>query len=132
MIRPKTPRPKVKRDFNRKFRKAFFSVVDNYNEIRESVGQAQAIDYAATQEGKPMYKNDLSFLKIIDYSADVHNTLKATLNPQEMGLFKKHYLGQPNQSANSTKEMLNLQEKAGKEFIKRGLYPIVKYFGGLK
>lgn len=119
-------------DRNRLYRIAFFSTVDNYNQIRATIGQAPALNYSVATQGKAKYKNDVSFTKVIDFSADVHNAVKATLTSAELNWFKLKYEDKPNQSSSSTEEELRLQEKLGQVFISRKIHPITVYFEGTR
>lgn len=118
------------RHLNRKYRAVFFAVVENYNQIRATIGQAQALNYETSDLGKAKYKNDVSFLKVIDYTIDVENVVKRVLTPGEIHLFNRHYKDKKEASPVSTIEMMHLQANLGRIFLARGLYPISNYFKG--
>lgn len=124
----KRKREKSTRNFRKECRQAFFAVVEMYNQTRATVGHASAIDYEATQRSSAKYKIDIAFARVIDYGIDIHNAIKHTLNKDEFDFFNLIYLDKPDQSAKSTKEMMSIQERLGKVFKERGLFPISRYF----
>lgn len=116
------------RDFNEAFRRAFFVVVETYNELRSTLGTAKAIDYAGSQLGKALYKNDIAFLRLIDFTIDVDKAVVDTLDGGDLVMFRECYKDQPDNSSKSTTEQMSMQERMGRIFMARHIYPVSGYF----
>lgn len=115
---------------DRLYRKAFFALVEAYNQMKVTIGSAPAIDYFQSQLGKAKYKCDISSLRCVDFVADFEKCVKDALNAEQQAFFKSHYVGKPDQSARSDNNMMLMQKELGKLFVGRRLWPLSTYFAG--
>lgn len=123
-----TPRKRI----NRKqiLRKIFVSVMETSNQIKATTGNAGAIKYQKAFEGKPLYKNDVSFLKYIDYYVDVEKAALDTLSEWQLTMFRAGYLDKQVFPDVLSVAHLRMQELLAQVFIDRRLYPVSRYFKG--
>lgn len=128
MITTPKPRKAKRHDARAAYRRAFFIVVETFNELRSTSGSAKSMDYAQSQLGSPKFKNDISFLRLIDFTLDVEKAVMDTLDGSDLAMFKEHYQDQPSKVSKSTTEQMRIQERMGKIFMARHIYPVSKYF----
>lgn len=116
---------------NGRFFKAFIKVIDTSEGLNSTNGMNKAFDYADAFTNGAKYKNDISFLRTIDYVVDVEKVMKKALTPAEFELVRVRYLNKEDKDRQThTEQDLTLYEKVGKAFVLNGLYPISDYFGG--
>jgi hypothetical protein len=119
----------------RKHREAFVAVIDSFNQIRTVLGQIQAMDYANALEGSgAQYGNTDRSLQVIDFMVDVTKAVEGTLTPEQLAFFNENLKDNDLEEALKvqTVQFMRLQEKLGKVFIARELFPVSKYFVSAK
>ena len=115
-------------------RRAFYEVMNTYNQIKESMGQAQALDYARITGGMgAQYSHNDHGFRLIDFVVDVESTLAKELSPSERELIAASFFGVGDADLPvKTEEIMRLMEKGGRLFNARGLYPVREYFTVIK
>jgi hypothetical protein len=107
------------------------SVLDSYNETRATTGSSGAIDYSRITGGRgAQYSDSGKNLPLLDFVVDVENTLSETLHPNEITLFLKTLL--ETDRLVTTEQMQRIEERVGRQFKLRGLYPVFQYFTTVK
>lgn len=103
-----------------RYRRIFLVVIEIADEIKATIGNAPSIDYEDATTGKAKYKNDVSFLRVIDFAIDVENAAKQFIDV-------KHRPLDIMQPFPSNPETIKLQEDIGRAFVTRKLYPVHRY-----
>lgn len=115
-------------------RHAFATVMENYNHMRSILGTAQAVDYSrmASRSGRSGYGGESKSYPLTDFTIDVENAVKQTLKGDDLTFFYTSLKDKPIDFSVQTEEFMRIQEKMGRVFLSRGLYPIQKYFTVIK
>jgi hypothetical protein len=117
-------------------RTACIYTLEAYNSSRSVAGQPQAIDYSQRNPGSQsaQYRDDsMKYYQIVDFITDVHKAVKDTLTPAEYKWFVANLQDQDEiDLTHQPDPFLDLQEKLGKVFLERGLYPLGGYFTVIK
>ncbi len=118
-------------ELRRKQRAAFVDVIENVNKIRSVVGQIQAMDYVRAIDGSSaQYSTTDHALQVIDFLVDVDRAIKSVATPQQLVWFNENIKEGDLESVLETQSLqfMHLQEKLGRVFILRDLFPVSKYF----
>jgi hypothetical protein len=132
------PRKNVKkfytRDIRQMERSTFIHVIEAYENIKATLGNAQAIDYSRITGGQgAQFSTDNSkSLALLDFCIDVENTIKNNLTPEEHTFVLDNLAGCELPLKVETEFSMAIQEKLGRLFYARGMYPIRKYFVTVK
>lgn len=113
-----------------KQREAFVAVIDNYNQIRAVFGTIQAMDYSTKEvRGAQNSTTDRSH-QVIDFQVDVTKAVEDTLNAEQLKFFNTVIKDKDLEDALMVQsvQFMHLQEKLGRVFIARQLFPVTKYF----
>lgn len=115
-------------------RQTFAAVMDAYDNIKSVLGNAQAIDYSRMTggQGAQFSTDNAKGLALLDYTIDVERTIKNTLNAPELKYYLDNLVGQSFPLKVDTEESMAIQEKLGRMFYARGMYPVRKYFVTIK
>lgn len=119
-------------DLRKTQRAAFEAVIATFNDIRSVQGTAPAKDYSLITGGSGAKFNDNgTFFNTIDYTVDVFNAVKMALadSPSAQRFFERKIVDNHNiDYARQSETFMHFQERIGRVFIARGLYPVRKYF----
>lgn len=115
-------------------RRAFLTVINQFNDIRSVLGQAGCVDYSRLSGGKgPIYATDRGkAFRLIDFTIDVRNILERNLTAEELSFVKATLYDKEIDLTVQSEAFMKLQERIGRLFIGRGLYPVSKYFNEVK
>ncbi len=115
------------------FRHAFAVVIENYNHIRSVVGTAQAMDYSRSgQSNKVGCSSEAKSYPLTDFSIDVYNAVKHALTKEELIFFHTALEDKPLDLSVQDDNYLALQERLGRVFVGRKIYPLQLYFSMFK
>jgi len=116
-------------ELRQKYRAAFAAVLETLNNTRSVLGQSRAIDYSKVigGEGAQFSQGDIGH-QLIDYTVDVLKAVKDTLSEAELKFFNENLLDDDYDMTVQSEEFLRLQERLGRVFISRDLFPVSKYF----
>ena len=116
-------------------REAFVAVMDSFNSIRAVLGQIQAMDYSKMTEGSgAQYGTTDRTHQVIDYQVDVMSAVEASLTPAQLVFFNERLKDQDLEEVLLVQDtaFMDLQEKLGRIFIARELFPVTSYFKVVK
>ena len=117
----------------RKKRIAFGAVMTICNRIRGTLGQSPAIDYAAKSGGQgAQFSGEDHGHQLIDYTVDVAAAAHDTLRGADLVFFNARLLDQDFDLTAQSEAFMLLQERLGKVFTERELYPVAGYFKTVK
>lgn len=121
-------------ELRRKSRSAFQRVIDTYNSIRSVMGTTKAMDYSTINRGAqgPQYSFNDEWYRLIDFTVDVRRAATDSLTPAEMAEFDNNIQDQEIDYTVQSNEFVKFQEKLGRVFVARKLYPTSKYFAVIK
>lgn len=123
-----------KKDIQRLMRHCFMQVMATSNHILSVLGTAQAIDYSKMAEpsGRSGHSGCSHSYPLTDFTIDVENTAKQTLDEDDLRFFNTSLKGKDIDYSVQDNDFLRIQEKLGRAFYSRGLYPLQKYFTTVK
>jgi hypothetical protein len=127
----KHPKTAYTPDLRRYEREAFAAVIDAYNQIKSTLGSEQAFDYSRMNNGAQAAqycpeKKHAGFA-FIDYVVDVENAIKYALSEVEAQLLLRDTVKYA-EELNKTVARMEQEEKLGRVFTGRGLFPVRSYF----
>lgn len=122
------------REYQRQFVYACRKVVDRCNDIRSVLGQVEAFDYSRLKDsGEGAQYAPHGGFPFLEFTVDVLNVARNVLSPQEFAFFTRHmYDNHDLDYTRCTDDEMRLQEKLGRAFMGRGLYPVSAYFRVIK
>jgi hypothetical protein len=114
-------------DIRRMERKACTAVLDAYSQTKSIIGTAGAIDYSKNTGGRGALFSDAGkHLPLLDFVIDVENTLDETLSKAEIRYYMEDLLDF--EKTTFSVEFMKVQERLGRQFMGRLLYPVKRYF----
>jgi hypothetical protein len=117
------------------YRFAFWKVMEAYNAARSLMGQAGAMDFTKITGGKGAQYNPSAGqdnFRMIDFTVYVLQVVKELLDTQEMQFFEEKLQDSDLDIPVQSEEFLRMQERLGRAFMGRGLYPVRRYFAVVK
>lgn len=122
-----------KKEISRLMRHVFAKVVDAYNNTRSVLGTAQAIDYSQVSgSGRGSYSDPGVGFPLAEFTIDVMNAVKYALDPYEFKFFMDNIADKPLDLSVQSDEYMAMQDKLGRVFLSRKLYPVNAYFVTVK
>jgi hypothetical protein len=124
------------RELKRFYRHACEQVLEEANEIRSTIGMTQNLNYeqAGSNAQGAQYTNDCNPFRRIDFTADVSAVVKDVLTEPEYRYYKEKLEDKDFEDELKVQSVafMSMQERLGKAFKARGLWPVSKYFKVVK
>lgn len=112
------------------YRTIFRSIIEIYHEVKATIGQPGAIDYERSDLGKKPYatSHDNAAATVCwDFLADVELSTNLLDGAGHKYIWDNCLDKEPNWDVQS-QDFLHWQEKLGKLFLQRRMYPVGEYF----
>jgi hypothetical protein len=124
------------REMKRIYRYACLQIIEAANEIRSSIGAAQNLNYerAGSNAQGAQYVNDGHSFRLIDFTVDVEKAVRDTLTDAEYDFYNQRLKDKDfdEELKVQSSEFLRMQERLGRVFKVRKLWPASKYFAVVK
>jgi hypothetical protein len=110
---------------NYKYQNIFATVFFLFVEQLTGLGHIQAQCLSRTSKSQPGQSNGLVKASPMDFTADVELAARGVLTKTELRLFHRMIR---NVQAPDVVRYTDVAEKVGREFVRRGIYPLSEYF----